>query len=261
MVILDLCGIPPAPNPGPVMVLHPLLRAKSVSVVPFLRFADNVLYNLTSRAKGVEHLEVIGRLQGSRLLWLCFSAWNVDWLTISIIRWFALAQVFRLDCSSYCPFLQGYPLNLSTPTAEGSTSHNPITPLSTVSPVMSSWLQGCSPGSSQHFTLLTSLVCSHLANFRCFNVQISWVCFLVEQGILCWCYSCSNYWSCKGSKQKDISCHHSSDVTLEVFKKLSIKNHLCFLRTVSILSECAVEDFLPHLPRVSLEAFYRPQLL
>lgn len=54
MMTLDLCGVPPVPDPRTSHGVHPLLREKSDSVVPVLGFADNVLRNSTSRAKGGE---------------------------------------------------------------------------------------------------------------------------------------------------------------------------------------------------------------
>ena len=46
------------------------MEGKSDSVVPVLEFADNVLLNLTPRAKGGELWEVMGWL-GSVVLYLC----------------------------------------------------------------------------------------------------------------------------------------------------------------------------------------------
>lgn len=51
---------------------------------------------------------------------------------------------------------------------------------------MSSQIQGCVHVSSQFFSLLATLVHSHLPTFRCSNVWVSQVCLSIEWEILCW---------------------------------------------------------------------------
>lgn len=70
MVTSDFLGVPLFPDLRTSHRVHPLWREKNNSIVPVLEFADNVLLNLTPRAKGGELWEVTGWL-GSMVLYFC----------------------------------------------------------------------------------------------------------------------------------------------------------------------------------------------
>ena len=175
---------PPASQLGTSHKLHTWLRENSGSLAPVLRFVDNVVYNLTPRAKGGKHLGGYGLAGLSGYVSLSGMPTAQQPLqhpsAVSLPRSLGSATA---HAAHYCR--SAHWISLLLP-AEGSSSHNLTPPLSGLSPSVRSQLQDCVCGLSRPSSLLTSHVCFHLLTFRCFNEWMSQECLYVVQGILCW---------------------------------------------------------------------------
>lgn len=105
---------------------------------------------------------------------------------MTITLCFVPALVTGLRHRLYCPLLQVCSVNLFAPSSWRECHPQPNSSLlsTETTAVCSGWL-GFICGSLELFSLLTSLVRSHLPTYRWFNVWISQTCLCVEQGVLC----------------------------------------------------------------------------
>ena len=182
-------------------------------LVPVLRFADNVLCKPTQRVKERE----LWQVKGNQAPWLCFSV--ECWLSDNRGHTFVLCLCpgYWVCCSSYCPLLQECSLISLLLLAEGSTSHSLIP---TLSGWKLQWTPGCRAASVAHlsFSLLASLVGSHLPTFTCCNLQISQMFWCIEQGVFCWIVAVQIVETSRGETKGISQCPpplhpRSSDVT------------------------------------------------
>lgn len=103
--------------------------------------------------------------EGNQALCLCFVVWMANCQTTKATHLCFISPRSLVSAAVHTahPCIKdAYSISLLL-SAEGSAYQNPTPPDSWLSPTVSPELQGCVAGSSELFSLLASLVCSHLS--------------------------------------------------------------------------------------------------